>query len=563
MKYILALLALIGSSIPAHTYADLWWFTIEDYFVDMLVKTDWSMDVKETIQINFNEQRRGIYRTIPIQDAQWDYIHVDNIAVLWGDIASNKIEDWMYTVKIGNANVYVYWPMTYVISYTVKNAIKAYAGSGESPWRQELYRNIVWWARSRNVPINNFRYNITTQKPHTFSANGMFVFRWVVWERLTWNATISQTQNGTIIGWLSKPLPANNGITIGLQFPSNFFVADTNYNKLFTKKPVNSLRDLIVGWFKWLLETLSFERIFNIFVFLSVFFLSLFRTRTRWNITWRKPGRKSAKAITPYYLPPRDIQVAKSFWFWYNAENPQIFVAMLYYRASKWWVHISLTEGKKYFLGIKWDDTYIISEVVENPPEASELDKVLLQAFFGQRDRENDKISLDKNSYRKMERVLSSLKSQIDWEEDLYVVSGALFFKKYTLTPMWERIFEELRWFREYLLKVERPAIEKELKNNPEFFNTILPRAVLFGVESRLLKLCEDMLKDIEWYDSYNGTMLNQYAFASMTSHIKTSIIQPRSTGWGSSWSGFSSFGGGGGWGFSWWGWGGGWWWSR
>jgi hypothetical protein len=49
-----------------------------------------------------------------------------------------------------------------------------------------------------------------------------------------------------------------------------------------------------------------------------------------------------------------------------------------------------------------------------------------------------------------------------------------------------------------------------------------------------------------------------------MTSQIKTSIIQPRSSssGW-SSWSGFWSFGGGGGWWFS-WGWGGwGWGWSR
>jgi hypothetical protein len=95
---------------------------------------------------------------------------------------------------------------------------------------------------------------------------------------------------------------------------------------------------------------------------------------------------------------------------------------------------------------------------------------------------------------------------------------------------MGERMFEELRGFREYLLKVEKPVIEKELERDPNFLNMILPWAVLFGVESRLIQLCNDMLKDIERYDSYNGTRLNQYAFASMTSQIKTSIIQPRSS---------------------------------
>jgi hypothetical protein len=52
--------------------------------------------------------------------------------------------------------------------------------------------------------------------------------------------------------------------------------------------------------------------------------------------------------------------------------------------------------------------------VVENPPEATDLDKVLLQAFFGQRDSENDKIALSKQSYRKMESVLSKLKDELD-----------------------------------------------------------------------------------------------------------------------------------------------------
>ena len=77
----------------------------------------------------------------------------------------------------------------------------------------------------------------------------------------------------------------------------------------------------------------------------------------------------------------------------------------------------------------------------------------------------------------------------------------------------------------------------------------------MFGVETRLLKICEDMLQQMDWYHSYNGSLLNAAAFSSMTSSIKSSVIAPRSSwGWSSS-SGFWGWGGGG-W-FSWGGWGG------
>lgn len=68
------------------------------------------------------------------------------------------------------------------------------------------------------------------------------------------------------------------------------------------------------------------------------------------------------------------------------------------------------------------------------------------------------------------------------------------------------------------------------LSDDPGYFNTILPRAVLFGVETRLLKLCEDILHSVDWYDSYNHTALNVLAFNSITSQIKNSAIAPRSS---------------------------------
>ncbi|MEI7477064.1 MAG: hypothetical protein WCJ81_00460 [bacterium] len=67
-------------------------------------------------------------------------------------------------------------------------------------------------------------------------------------------------------------------------------------------------------------------------------------------------------------------------------------------------------------------------------------------------------------------------------------------------------MFEQLRGYKEFLEKVERPVIEKELQSNPDFINTILPRAILFGVETNLLGMIEDLLAktSAQWYSSYD-----------------------------------------------------------
>jgi hypothetical protein len=52
-----------------------------------------------------------------------------------------------------------------------------------------------------------------------------------------------------------------------------------------------------------------------------------------------------------------------------------------------------------------------------------------------------------------------------------------------------------MRGYKEFLEKVERPVIESELKNDPEYINKLLPWAVLFGLETKLLARIEDLLQ--------------------------------------------------------------------
>jgi hypothetical protein len=65
------------------------------------------MDVKETIDTNFTEQRRGIYREVPIKDAAGDYIHIKNLQSIGNPVAAETVDESNYTLKIGDPDTYI------------------------------------------------------------------------------------------------------------------------------------------------------------------------------------------------------------------------------------------------------------------------------------------------------------------------------------------------------------------------------------------------------------------------------------------------------------------------
>ena len=86
-----------------------------------------------------------------------------------------------------------------------------------------------------------------------------------------------------------------------------------------------------------------------------------------------------------------------------------------------------------------------------------------------------------------------------------------------------------MRGYKEFLEKVERPVIESELKNDPEYINKLLPWAVLFGLETKLLTRIEDLLQTTSQkrYTSDNGRGLNTTSFVLLNHAIQTNSIAP------------------------------------
>jgi hypothetical protein len=92
---------LLGLS--SFTFADLAGYTIKDYNVEMQLHENGSMDVAETIEVNFSEARHGIYRTIPFYSPSGRYTIVENLQAK-GDPATSYTENSKYQLRIGDAN---------------------------------------------------------------------------------------------------------------------------------------------------------------------------------------------------------------------------------------------------------------------------------------------------------------------------------------------------------------------------------------------------------------------------------------------------------------------------
>jgi len=555
MKKILLILVLfLGiSSLASNVLAaDLWGYTIDTYDVKLAVQQNWSMNVIETIWVNFTSARHGIYREIPTKDIAGRYIQINNFDAQDDPVAANSVVNGLYTLKIGDANTLISGPKQYTITYTVQNAITQYLSwqnVNTGSW-QELYWNII--GNARNVGIRKITFSIDLPKAANFGSGEAFLVYGPQWAKFTTWAVLHQTTPTHFIWSLTTALKPKEWATIWLKFPLWYFALPAWYERLGIARtdyatPTQTSTDSNSSRSSYIWSLIKFG-----FMLFIAFFAA--RAKRGWSTSGKKPAWSSSKTVTVYYTPPKDIQPPQWFRFRYDAKNPRVFTALIYYRATRWRVTINKIQDKKLFWLIK-NDSFHIAETSTKPKGTTALDDLLLQSFFGEYDDTKDDVAINRNTYTKADNVLSLLENDVDNKTKLYAPSGWWFFPKDNLTDLWADMFEQLRGYKEFLEKVERPVIEKELQSNPDFINTILPRAILFGVETNLLGMIEDLLAktSAQWYSSYDWRPLSVSSFRVMNAALISNSMAPRSSGgsWFSWGGGFSGGGWGGGWGGS------------
>lgn len=121
-------------------------FAVQSFHSDINIHRDSSYTVKETIEVDFrNEQKRGIIRDIPVRtrdrynQRRSLRVHVKGVTNGLGGRWDYKVyrEGDYLNIRIGNPDVYISGPQTYVITYTVAN------GTLFLDHHDELYWNVT------------------------------------------------------------------------------------------------------------------------------------------------------------------------------------------------------------------------------------------------------------------------------------------------------------------------------------------------------------------------------------------------------------------------------------
>jgi len=129
---------------------------INSFRSDIVVNTDSTVSVTETIQYDFKDnEKHGIYRTIPLTDVvgSFDTLKISNIKVtddkgtpyIFDKNNSNLFGGGEVNIKIGDPDKTISGIHTYVITYDLKNAL------GYFDDRTEIYWNVT--GNEWQVPI--------------------------------------------------------------------------------------------------------------------------------------------------------------------------------------------------------------------------------------------------------------------------------------------------------------------------------------------------------------------------------------------------------------------------
>ncbi len=135
---VLLTLSIILFSSPAFAQ----YFTIDKFHSDIMIGEDSSVIVKETIEVEFHQARRGIYREIPFKyKDELGAVITTPAKVL--SVMDQSGKPWKYQVtktgpviniRIGDAKKYIEGRWTYVITYKIENVILFFKDHDELYW---------------------------------------------------------------------------------------------------------------------------------------------------------------------------------------------------------------------------------------------------------------------------------------------------------------------------------------------------------------------------------------------------------------------------------------------
>ena len=566
-------------------------YTNLDIRADIL--EDGTMNVSENYTADFHISKHWIIRTIPLNYSVLGYpFHIDisNINVTWKKFTTNR-EKWEIEIKIWDADRTVKWTQTYPISYSTYGLIRNFSWEGYA----ELYWNLVWF--DFDTSIDNVEAEIYLPKVYTglspedfqisvdWKSTNIYDFQWLI-DRKWWNKiTITYDR------WLSS----YQWITLSIRFPNDYFEFDHNKQAKLIGDAKETFSLSQISDYLW-------AALIPIWIIILIIFL---RIKKICKALWffkndqSKIDRESGKLgwdfakqfpVIVQYEPPKWINSAEAGLLLHRWAKAKDMLSLIYKRAAEWLIKLSFEEDDWSFLK-KASKNVIITKIRDINPESPIYEKDFFSAIVH---GEKSRISENSNLYNKL--GLSTLESY--WRKSWWFTGGKskwwlitvgfviLYFmiaflqnsnlwlilaiiglfalsvyswiaSKLKETEEWARLISHVLWYREFLAACDENKLRLFLQQDPLYFDKILPYAVVFGLDTELIKKIEPIMRDMNIRSSWYDWDIHYIHYINDTiSSSATSSVPPRSSYSSGSWfSGWSSFGGG----FSIW-WGGGWW---
>jgi len=562
---IVALMALAaGLSAPAAAQRTL---EIPRFDSRIIVDPDGSIDVTETIQVQFNGKWNGIYRKVPVkyrtpQGFNWT-IRISLVSATDAEGQPLRTE----TSRQGHYLRYQIWVpgaedarRTVVLRYRAENALRFFEN------HDELYWNVT--GDEWDVALGMVSAEVVL--PEGVTGLRATAFNGVLGATLT-EAQVTPAAN-TVSVRMNRPLEFREGVTAVVGWDKGFVAAPTALDRatgfLLSNWPLAIPIVVLVGM------------------------LALWRSRGR------DPERRP---IAVQYEPPAGFSPAEAGTLTDEKVDMRDITATLVDLAVRGLLRIEQKEESALFGLIKTDDFAFhrlrpVSEWSSLPLHEQRL----LEGIFKDgkstvelSDLQNEfhtelggirEAVLDRLMSKKVFRVRPD-KTRIAWTVGgiaigfLVIMGGSISAAYFSLTPIpaiiagvltaiivitigrlmpartvsGTRALEQVLGFEEFLERVEKERYEA-VKRTPELFERFLPYAMAFGVEQKWARAFEDLeMQPPTWYAGVHPTAFNAGSFSRSLSAMSTQAATtmasaPRtSSGSGFSGGGFSGGGGGGG----------------
>ena len=473
-------------------------YIIENFDINIELSRDGYYNVEETIEVDFLEKRRGIFRNIPKKykiNGKSQNISLSKIKVK--DHEYKRLSEGNdYIIRIGQADKYLTGKHKYQLSYRIANAF-IYADDHIA----FQYNLVSGW----DTEIKKLSYRISLPDDLSVTEEDVSMMTGAAGER---NKHVSLSLGDKVLtGRSLTSIPAEDNATIALKLPLGYVA-----------KPVHPFSLAAAQRKKgWLIPLL-----------LSMLTFGYYRARSK---------SEPLGEIEDHYFSPENFSPPIVGAYYDNKVNTEDIISLLPYWANQGYVKILTGPDVLYFKKIK-----------ALPDQLPYFQKALFDKIFENEDlvmleELNTKLGAQvakmKNHITKdiLQRALLDTDNYNLFHKGLFlvmgivlcisaVVSGAILSDVFLavslailglvlivihasqpkLSEKGLRIKRELLGLKQFLKNGDQTKMSQLIADHPDYIQQMYPYAIAFGIDKTWIRKMDEMnIPPPAWYDNYNG----------------------------------------------------------